>query len=470
MRIWFRFQVVMITSLLAAMPVMAATHGSPLPSDTEIRDMLITRIDVQHRGTGAVVVIVTPTGRRTIAYGSVAEGDKRPVSRDTVFDVASITKVFTALLLADMVRHGELGLDDAAAQDLKGDAKSLPARDGRQITLVDLATHTAGLPLKPSNLIFRDLDNKYDAYTPELLYGFLSTYTLPLNPGTAYEYSNVGYGLLGQILSSKTGLSYEKLLRRRITGPLAMRSTALRETADMKRRRAIGYTTDGRAVKDAERGALDASGAVHSTANDLSKLLGVALGYRLSPLTPAMALMVETRRPGGMAPWATQIALAWNITKIGDREIVWKNGSAGGFRSFVGYDKTARVGVIGLINVQSDLGVDDICMHLLGADVPVDMHIPRVHTQVAINPALLDRYVGRFHFSDTDIMTIVREGDRIFYVPAPGQKLELFAESDHDFFLKEADAQVTFEVTTAGPAIAAIWHQWGQDQRGERIP
>lgn len=67
-------------------------------------------------------------------------------------------------------------------------------------------------------------------------------------------------------------------------------------------------------------------------------------------------------------------------------------------------------------------------------------------------------------------MTIIREGNRLFYLPAPEQKLELFAESDRDFFLKEADAQVTFEVTSAGLAGAAIWHQWGQDQRGERIP
>lgn len=466
----FRVQVVLVAYLLTGVPVLAATRDSPLPSDTEIRNMLIKRIDIQHRGTGAIVVTVTPAGRRTIAYGSVAEGNQRQVGGDTVFDVASITKVFTALLLADMVRHGELGLDDPVGKDLAGRANAMPARDGRSITLVDLATHTAGLPLRPSNLTSKDLDNTYDGYTPNLLYAFLSTYTLPRDPGAEYEYSNVGYGLLGQVLSSKSGLSYEELLNQRITGPLEMRSTALRETTDMKRRSATGYTTEGRAVKDAERGALDASGALHSTANDLSRLLEVALGFRVSPLTPVMASMIETRRPGGMAPWATQIALAWNITKVGDRDIVWKNGSAGGFRSFIGYDQTARVGVIGLINVQSDLGVDDIGMHLLGADVPVDMHIPRVHTQVAINPTLLERYVGRYHFSDTDVMTIIREGDRLFYLPVPEQKLELFAEGDHDFFLKEADAQVTFEVTTAGPAVAAIWHQWGQDQRGERIP
>jgi serine-type D-Ala-D-Ala carboxypeptidase/endopeptidase len=205
--VWLRFQVAVITCLLAVVPVLAATRDSPLPSDTEIRNMLITRIDVQHRGTGAIVVIITPTGRRTIAYGSVAEGDKRQISGDTVFDVASITKVFTALLLADMVRHGELGLDDPVGQDLAGHSRAIPSRDGRPITLVDLATHTAALPLKPSNLISRDLDNKYDGYTPDLLYAFLSAYTLPRDPGTEYEYSNVGYGLLGQVLSSKSGLS-----------------------------------------------------------------------------------------------------------------------------------------------------------------------------------------------------------------------------------------------------------------------
>jgi CubicO group peptidase (beta-lactamase class C family) len=266
-RIWFRFQVAVITCILAAVPVLAATRDSPLPSDTDIRNMLITRIDVQRRGTGAI-------------------------------------------------------------------------------------------------------------------YAFLSTYTLPRDPGTEYEYSNVGYGLLGQVLSTKSGLSYQELLHRRITKPIEMRSTALRETAEMKQHSATGYTADGRVVKDAERGALDASGALHSTANDLSKLLGVALGYRVSPLAPVIASMAETRRPGGMAPWATQIALAWNITKVGDREIVWKNGSSGGCRSFVGYDQAARVGVIGLINIQSDLGVDDIGMHTLGADVPVDLHVPRSITKL----------------------------------------------------------------------------------------
>ena len=108
-------------------------------------------------------------------------------------------------------------------------------------------------------------------------------------------------------------------------------------------------------------------------------------------------------------------------------------------------------------------------MHLLGANVPIDLHIPKPHKEVAINPALLDHYVGRYFFSESDIMTITREGDRLFYEETGQPELELFAEGDRDFFIKEVDAQVTFESTGGEAASAAVWHQAGQDQRGERL-
>jgi hypothetical protein len=97
------------------------------------------------------------------------------------------------------------------------------------------------------------------------------------------------------------------------------------------------------------------------------------------------------------------------------------------------------------------------------------MHVPRAHTQVAIDTNLLDNYVGRYRFSDTDILTVTREGDHLFCQGPQQPKLELHSEGELDFFLEENDAQVTFESTGHQPATAAIWHQWGQDQRGERI-
>jgi CubicO group peptidase (beta-lactamase class C family) len=113
---------------LAGAQAQAETLAS-LPSDMDIRNMLITRVDVQHRGTGAVIVIVAPKGRRTIAYGTLATNATHRINGNTVFNIASITKVFTSLLLSDVVRRGELALDDPASKYLSGQARSIPARD-----------------------------------------------------------------------------------------------------------------------------------------------------------------------------------------------------------------------------------------------------------------------------------------------------------------------------------------------------
>ncbi|MBO9717067.1 MAG: serine hydrolase [Pseudoxanthomonas sp.] len=431
--------------------------------------MLVRRVDVQRRGTGAVIVVVTPEGHRTISHGTVSSQSHRPIDGDTVFAAASITKVFTSLLLADMVQRGQLQLDDPVSRHLGADAGSIPAWHGRPITLVDLATHTAGLPLRPGNLVSGDPDNRYDGYTPRMLFDFLAGYTLPHAPGEAYEYSNVGYGLLGQVLASRAGIDYPRLLAEQVIAPLGLHSTAFDSTPDMVRRAATGYTVEGQPVRDRERGALDASGALHSTANDLATVLDAFLGLGEPVLAQAIRATTAARRPGGPS-WSTEVALGWNVLAAGDREVFWKNGSRAGFRSFIGFNPATRVGVVGLINVQSDVGVDDIGLHLLGADVPIDMHVPRPHVQVPVDPAVLDRYAGRYWFSDTDIATFVREGERLFYLPSPGTRLELFPEGEREFFFKDVDAQVSFEVDAHGNAVAAIWHQYGSEQRGRRLP
>jgi serine-type D-Ala-D-Ala carboxypeptidase/endopeptidase len=461
------FLAVVVTWAAMSPTTFAQNTTRVIPTDAELRHILVTRIDVQHRGTGAIIALVTPGGHREIAYGKLNAGGSRAVDSDTVFAIQSVTKVFTTLILADMIRRHELSLDDPVLRYLP-EGTRFAAHDGREITLADLATHTSGLPLRPANLVSADPENKYNDYTPALLYAFISTYEFSHEPGTHYEYSNVGFGLLGQALAHRAHMSFEELVRQRVTQPLGMNATRLDGTSATQKHSALGYTTDGRAVDGLERGALDASGAMHSTANDLSKLLQLALGEdRRSPLAADLEITLQTRRPGGQMP-STETALGWNVLKVGNEEVVYKNGSGSGFRSFVGYNKTARLGVVGLINVESDVGVDDIGLNILGAPFPIDTHVPRVHTEIAIDSSLLDNYVGRYRYSDTDILTVTREGDHLFG-QEPGQpKVELHPEGEHDFFLKEVDAQITFESTGHQPANVAIWHQWGQDQRGER--
>jgi serine-type D-Ala-D-Ala carboxypeptidase/endopeptidase len=455
--------------LFAAAKWAAASQGPLIRDDEAIRKMLSTRVDLQKQATGIAVGVIDAKGSRVISYGTIGLKDKRPVNGDTVFDVGSITKVFTALLLSDMAQHGEVSLDDPAAKYLDAKKVKLPERRGKQITLADLATHTSGLPLRPTNLISKDPNDKYRDYTVELMYECLSSFILPRDIGTKYEYSNIGYGLLGHVLEKRTGTTYAQLVESRITEPVGMKDTRIGLTPEMKSRMAIGYNNELTPIpSEWHFGVLQSAGAFSSTANDLLKFLGAVLGFKQSPLLPAMKSMLDIRRPGGMPP-STQIALAWNVYADGGREIVWKNGSVGGYRSFMGFDPKARVGVVALANAQTPAGADDIGLHLLDEHIPVDLHIPKPHKEITIRSEILDRYIGRYQFSPTDIMTVTREGNHLVGLLLDGQRFEMFAEGEHDFFMKIADAQVSFESSGQGPAKVAVWHQGGQDQSGVRI-
>jgi serine-type D-Ala-D-Ala carboxypeptidase/endopeptidase len=217
----------------------SAPHSS-IPLDSEIRQILAERIDKERQSVGIVVGVIEPRGRRIIAYGNLDKVDKRPVDGDTIFELGSVTKVFTALLLADMVHRGEVGLTDPVAQYLPAEVK-MPERGGRQITLQDLATHTSGLPPMPSNFEPKDANNPFADYSVKQLYQFLSGYQLTRDIGSQYEYSNVGGGLLGQVLATRAGMNYDDLLRSRICELLSMNDTRITLSKELRARLAIGH-------------------------------------------------------------------------------------------------------------------------------------------------------------------------------------------------------------------------------------
>ena len=177
-----------------------------LPSNDEVRAILANRIDVQHQGVGIVVGLIDRHGRRIVAHGTF-DKDTRPVNGDTLFEIGSATKVFTSLLLAEAVKRGEVALDDPVAKYLPSSVK-VPERGGRKITLLDLATHTSGLPRLPLNMNPKDASNPYADYTVQQMYEFLASYTLPRDPGSMYEYSNLGGGLLGHVLALRAWMDY----------------------------------------------------------------------------------------------------------------------------------------------------------------------------------------------------------------------------------------------------------------------
>jgi D-alanyl-D-alanine-carboxypeptidase/D-alanyl-D-alanine-endopeptidase len=149
----------------------SASAQSALPSNNDIRKILVERVDTFHQSIGIVVGVIEPAGRRNISYGTFSKDDKRPVDGDTVFEIGSITKVFTSLILADMIQRGEVALTDPVAKYLPPGVK-VPERNGRQITLEDLSTHTSGLPRLPDNMKPADPANPYADYSVEQLTSF----------------------------------------------------------------------------------------------------------------------------------------------------------------------------------------------------------------------------------------------------------------------------------------------------------
>jgi CubicO group peptidase (beta-lactamase class C family) len=452
--------------LLAASACAQGPPNSPVPPDSEIRKILVERIDAFHQGVGIVVGVIEPQGRRVVAYGSLNQGDPRPLNGDTIFEIGSVTKVFTSLVLSDMVQRGEVTLADPVAKYLPTGVK-VPERGGRVITLVDLSTHTSGLPRMPSNFNPKDQANPYADYTVEQLYQFLSSYQLTRDIGSQFEYSNLGGGLLGQALAHRAGMDYEALVRSRITAPLGMSSTGVALTPELKARLATGHNDKLVAVSNWDIPALAGAGALRSSANDMLTFLAANLGYVKSPLGPAMAAMLSVRRPTA-GPKGGEIGLGWLITKPADDELVWHNGGTGGYRSFIGYDAKTRVGIVVLSNTFTGAGIDDIGMHLLDTHVPL-LPAPKEHKEITVDPKIFDGYVGRYQLAPDFILTITREGDQLFAQATGQPKFPIFPESQRDFFLKVVDAQITFETDANGRATSLTLHQNGANMPAKRI-
>jgi CubicO group peptidase (beta-lactamase class C family) len=433
----------------------------------EIREILARRIDHQKQATGIVVGIIEPGGPDVVAYGNFAKDDSRAVDGDTIFEIGSVSKVFTSLLLADMVTRREVALDDPAAKYLPAAVK-MPERNGKAITLLDLSTHHSGLPRLPGDFKPQDVLNPYAGYSEDALYQFLSGYTLPRDPGSQFEYSNLGGGLLGHVLACRAGTDYESLVRARITEPLDMPDTAITLSSSMKQRMATGHSAMLARVPYWDFSSLAGAGALRSSANDMLVLLEAFLGYKDSSLAAAMKTTFDVRRLAGNL----EIGLGWMI--LG--RIAWHNGGTGGFRSFVGCDPNARIGVVVLSNASTPNGVDDIGSHLLDPKAPLaNLEPPPQRVEISVDPQFLDGYTGRYQVTPALVLQITREGGRLFaqaFVrlpqnppgdPIAAPKFELFAESEKHFFARVTDKQITFETSSDGRASGLILYLTGRE-------
>jgi serine-type D-Ala-D-Ala carboxypeptidase/endopeptidase len=461
-----------LACIIAAAFVSISALGA-VPSDAEILDVLTERIGEHRERIGIVVGVIEPEGRRVLAFGSTGTEPGTPVDGDTVFEIGSVTKVFTALLLADMAARGDVGMDDPVAEHLPPGV-AVPTRGGRLITLRDLAMHRSALPRLPGNMAPADIANPYADYSIEQLYAFLSSHELTRDIGAEYEYSNLGAGLLGHALARAANLDYETLVRERIATPLSMRSTAIALDAGLRERLATGHDARLSPVPNWDLPTLVGAGGLRSTANDMLSFLALFLGYERSTLETALPAMLEERRPAGPG---LEIALGWHIRhrNSGDEGVIWHNGGTGGYRSFIGLDPIARTGVVVLTNVSLPGGVDDLGFHLLDpsfALLPPDSPLitpPRERTPITLLPEQLEPFVGRYELGPGVELVVTCDGGRLFADAAGQGRAEIFPESPMQFFVGAVDAEIVFQTDDQGRVQSLIIRQLGREQLARKL-
>ncbi len=399
-------------------------------------------------GVGIIVGMID--GDRTAIYRAGTTGTSRPLDDRTEFEIGSVTKTFTATLLASMVLDHSVALSDPVAKYLPSGVH-VPSRDGKDITLLNLATQHSGLPRLPTNLD-PNASDPYAMYRAADLYAFLEGYALPRDPGSQYEYSNLGIGLLGDALALREHRSYIALLRQRVLGPLGMSDTAAGLDADQQRRFAVGHTVDGDVAPPWTFDAIAPAGALRSTIHDMLRYVRCNMGQ--GPLARAclFAQLPRDTIPGN------HIGLVWQTGDV--RPIVHHGGDTAGYHAAVAVSSDHRKGVVVLSN--GGLPVEDIAFHALDARFPV-ASLPSAG--IALDPSIFDAYVGEYSTHDLPhnlTFKIRRHGNGLTVQLIGQSEFRLYVSAKDHFFLRVVDAQIDFLPDPTGHVNGLVLHQGGQ--------
>jgi serine-type D-Ala-D-Ala carboxypeptidase/endopeptidase len=324
------------------------TNGTSSSSAVSASDSTIPAVSI-------VVGVVTPNGTQVSGYGNVSKANNTKVDGNTIFDIASITKTFATIVLADMVKQGLVNLNDPVEKYLPANNVTIPSFNGHKITLKHLATHTSGLLDFPEGWI------RNTTYTNQQVYDFISNTTINREPGVLANYSDIGMGLLGHILSIRADIPFDELVKDKILDVLAMDSTGIGMNStgisvpdEHKERFAKGHI-DGKEVSlEFIPEAIQAAGAMYSTTNDLLKYLSANIGLIHTEINDVMHdthLIRHLFAPSASASNQTSLSdtfvgLGWVITTDFGKEVIWHTGAIDGYSSIIAFNPSKQIGLV----------------------------------------------------------------------------------------------------------------------------
>jgi D-alanyl-D-alanine-carboxypeptidase/D-alanyl-D-alanine-endopeptidase len=381
-----------------------------------------------------VVVGLYDAGKLEI-YGFGKGPDGKPPTGTTLFEIGSITKIYTSLLLADAIQRREVSLETHVA-DLLPPGVTMPTMENRPITLGQLALHTSGLPPLPPTIAAQPVTgDPYAHYNEEALYHDLVQTPLLDPPGTRVRYSNYGLGLLGFALGRKIGPGYATALQARVLAPLGLLNTFLAVPTTAEGRRLTGTNIDLAPVPHWTYDVLAGSGALVSDVHDQLALidaeLDAASGSRQT-LRPAMRLTQEPQLEQHDTP---DEGLGWQIDSAGR---LWLNGSTGGFHSFIGFDPKTRRGVVVLASTAISL-VDHLANDLykiLDNEPVTPPKFPKVEDVAAV--------AGTYELGDFKLDIAIK--DKRISITGKGEPpYRLIPITDHEMWFEAKQSVVVFE-------------------------
>jgi serine-type D-Ala-D-Ala carboxypeptidase/endopeptidase len=438
-------------------------------TDDELRKIFRDHIEMENAGSSVVMVEVSEKGTRYISYGKLnKDASSSNADEKTIYEIGSITKVFTGILLAEAIRLGEVKLDDPISKHLPKSVKT-PTFNNKEITLLDLATHTSGLPRLPDNFAPKDALNPYVDYTSQNLYDFLAKYKLTREISTKYDYSNLGVGLLGHILSLKAKMTFEQLITTRILKPLKMTDTSIDFPTAKNMRHAQGLDENNDAASNWTFDALAGAGALRTTATDMAKFISANLELTTTPLSTSFTEVRKVLRQGQSAK--VKIGLCWNNVDLFGTETFWHGGGTGGFTSYLAIAPSKNKGVFLVRNWGGANGaavLESVAFNSIESKFPITKaNPPKVET--SLSEEILEKYVGEYQIAPTFSIAVTREGKQLF-AQATGQgKFELFGEKEDEFFAKVTAISISFKKDESGKISELIIHQGGRKTPAKKV-
>lgn len=406
--------------------------------------------------------IIDKDVRWTGHYGTLSKDISEPPTDDTIYEIGSISKVFTGILLADAVVSGAVKLQTPIGEISTAIAEANPVV-ASSIELLHLSTHSSGLPRMPSNLAPKDPLDPFADYDRTLLIDFMKAVRPDAKPGTPSGYSNLAVGLLGELLAMKSGTSYQELLANVVTKPLGMADTATTVDEAARPRLAPPHLASGDLGREWHFDALAGAGAIRSTSKDMLRFVEAQLNPPEGKLGEAIEL--AWRQHADAKGDAFAMGLGWHIARDGSTR--WHNGQTDGYHSMMFVNRDLRAGVVVLSNspaVEIDVLGETIIRVIAGIE-PQPIAIPGA----SVDESVVKRLVGRYQLVPGFVLNVTANGKRLFVQATGQQQLTLVPQSETKWSIVGVDAVVEFELPEEGNAPSVTLHQNGASPKAARL-